>query len=91
MEEKLEQEMLKLIKEHQQSKILLIITDCPSRLNINRLLSADFDVKKYEDLINPILEFKSEGKVKVQKFKRQKYGFYNNYDTSRINPKGRRK
>jgi len=83
--------MLNQIKKHQQPKILLVISDCPSRLNINKLLSADFDVKKYEDLINPILEFKSEGKVKVQKFKRQKYGFYNDYDTSKINSKGRRK
>ena len=68
MEERLEQEMLNQIKDHQQPKILLIIADCPSRLNMNKLLSAEFDVKKYEDLIQPILEFKPEGKVKVQKF-----------------------
>ena len=91
MEDRIKQEALNQINKHQCTRILLVISNCPSRLNINKLLSADFDVKKYEDLIQPILEFKSEGKVKVQKFKRQKYGFYNNYDTSTINPKGWRK
>ena len=40
MEERLEQEMLNQIKDHQQPKILLIIADCPSKLNMNKLLSA---------------------------------------------------